>query len=118
MRLAILRGMQGTGRRWGWLAFAAVAAAVVAYLTFAGSAGISCGAYDGGPSPGAEERFCGYGPGDAARFGMRFYLVQLIPALPVLGGGAATFRGRPAWPIAAGIAAAIPTIALVWFFEP
>ena len=84
----------------------------------AGSAGISCGAYDGGPGSDAEERFCGYAPGEAARFALHFYLVQLIPALPVLAGGVAAFRGRAAWWIAAGIAAAVPTTALLWFLEP
>jgi hypothetical protein len=104
--------------RWGWLVLCIAVAAVLVLGTFVGSAGISCGAYDYGPNPGAEAAFCGYRSGEKQDLSTLFVLVQFIPALPVLAGGVMTSIGRSRRFVAAGIGVGIATTFVIWGLEP
>jgi hypothetical protein len=94
------------------------AAAVLCFATFIGSARGSCGAFDSGPNPGAEASFCGYRSGEAGHLSVLFVLVQLIPALPVLAGGALAFAGRSRAFVAAGVGLGLLTTLVIWKLEP
>lgn len=105
-------------RRWVWLAWSVVAALPVWWLTFIGSVGISCGAYDHGPNPGAEERFCGFASGEPRDYSLAFHLVQLIPTLPLLVTGLMVARGAPRRLLVLGAVGSAAAMALVWSLEP
>jgi hypothetical protein len=93
-------------------------AALLSYVTFIGSVGRSCGAYDTGPNPGAEAAFCGYRSGEAIDYSALFLLVQFLPALPALAGGAMACIGRSRRLAAAGLAVGVLTTVLIWVLEP
>jgi hypothetical protein len=98
---------------------AAVGLAVgLAYVTFVGSLLNSCGAGNHGPSPGAEEEFCGFGSGEPTDYSALFLFVQLIPAIPVLIGGLLTGLGRSRFFFAAGVGVGVLSTGLIWALEP
>jgi hypothetical protein len=87
---------------------ATVFGVVLCYITLLMVAGKSCGAFDSGPDTEAQEAFCD-GPWQ--------YLVGLVPAVPLIGGGVLSVIRRSPWPVGFGallaIAAAVATFALV-----
>jgi hypothetical protein len=102
----------------GWLLAAIGIAAVLTYITFVGSVLNSCGAGNHGPSPGAEEEFCGFGAGEASDYSRVFILVNLIPAAPVIAGGLLPLLGRSRVFFAAGVCAGLLATWLIWTLEP
>ena len=102
----------------GWLLAAIGVAVGLAYVTFVGSVLNSCGAGNHGPSPGAEEEFCGYGAGEPNDYSTVFILVNLIPSVPVVAGGLLPLLGRSRLFFAAGVCAGLLATALIWVLEP
>jgi hypothetical protein len=90
----------------------------LSYVTFVGSAGISCGAYNYGPDPGAEEAWCGYRSGYSRDYRTLFLLVQLTPAIPVLAGGVMAATGRSRLSVLAGLGVGVLVTILIWILEP
>jgi hypothetical protein len=83
-----------------------------------GSAGNSCGAFDSGPNPGAEERFCGYGSSEPTDYSDLFVFVNLIPAIPVLIGGLLATLGLSRLFFPAGVVLGLVCTGLIWALEP
>ena len=113
--------MMGERRRHsaGWLVAAIGVAALVAYATFVVSLLNSCGAGDHGPNTGAEEEFCGYGPGEPTDYSTLFLFVNLVvPAVPIVAGGLLPVLGRSRLFFVAGVATGMVATALIWAFEP
>ena len=104
--------------RWGWVVYGLGVAALLSYVTYVGSVGTSCGAFDSGPNPGAEEDWCGYGAGEPASHGAIFVLVQLIPAIPALAGGCLAAVGRSRLYAPAGVLVSFACMAVIWALEP
>ena len=104
--------------RLPWLVLSVVLAAVLTYITFAMSVGISCGAYNYGPNPGAEEAYCGYASGETRDFSAKFLLVQFIPAIPVLIGGVLPLFGHSRLYVAAGLGVGVLTTLVIWSVSP
>lgn len=106
------------GHSPGWLLAALGLAAALGYMTFVVSLLNSCGAGDHGPNPGAEEDFCGYGPGDPTDFSTLFLAVNLTPVVPVLLGGLLPVLGYSRLFFGAGIALGVIATGLIWTLEP
>jgi hypothetical protein len=102
----------------GWVLAAVGLAVALVYVTFVGSVLNSCGAGNHGPNPGAEEEFCGYGPGEPTDYSTLFVFVQLIPAIPVLVGGLLPGLGRSRLFFAAGVGVGALSTGLIWALEP
>ena len=104
--------------RLGWLLAAVVLAVPLVYITFFGSVGNSCGAFDSGPNPGAEERFCGYGSDEPTDYSALFVFVNFIPAIPVLIGGLLASAGLPRRFFPLGVGVGVVAAFLIWALEP
>ena len=104
--------------RPGWLLAAFGLAVGLVYVTFVGSLLNSCGAGNHGPSPGAEESFCGYGSGEPTDYRPRFVFVQLIPAVPVLVGGLLPSLGRSRLFFGVGVGVGLAATGFIWALEP
>jgi hypothetical protein len=102
----------------GWLLAALGIAAALGYITFVGSLLNSCGAGNHGPNPGAEEDFCGYGPGEPSDYSTLFVFVNLIPVIPVLVGGLLPVLGHSRLLFGAGVALGVIATGLIWTLEP
>jgi hypothetical protein len=102
----------------GWVLAAVGLAVGLVYATFVGSLLNSCGAGNHGPNPGAEEEFCGYGPGEPTDYSAFFLFVQFIPAIPLLIGGLLSGLGRSRLFFAAGVGLGGLSTGLIWALEP
>jgi hypothetical protein len=105
-------------RTAAWVVAAVVLAVALGYVTFVGSLLNSCGAGNHGPDPGAEEEFCGYGPGEPTDYSTLFLFVQLIPAIAVLVGGLLPGLGRSRLFFVAGVGVGVLSTGLIWALEP
>jgi hypothetical protein len=109
-------------RKWvagaAWVLAAVFVATALSYVTYLVSVGKSCGAFNSGPDPGAEEAFCGYGSGEPSDLSTVFVLVQIIPAIPVLAGGVLPALGRSRLFFAAGLCVGVLATASIWTLEP
>lgn len=106
------------GHSPGWFLAALGIAAALGYATFVGSLLNSCGAGNHGPNPGAEEDFCGYGPGEPTDYSTLFVVVNLVPVVPVLLGGLLPVVGRSRLFFVAGIALGLVATGAIWTLEP
>jgi hypothetical protein len=103
----------------GWIFGAAVVlAGALFYITFVGSVLNSCGAGNHGPSPGAEEDFCGYGAGEPNDYSTLFVFVNLVPAIPVLVGGLLPILGYSRLFFAVGLGVGVLATGAIWTLEP
>jgi hypothetical protein len=102
----------------GWVLAAVGVAVAFVYVTLVGSVLNSCGAGNHGPNPGAEEEFCGYGPGEPTDYSALFVFVQVIPAIPVLVGGLLPALGRSRLFFVAGVGVGVLATGLIWTLEP
>jgi hypothetical protein len=95
-----------------------VLAIPLVWVTYVGSLARSCGVYDGGPDPGAQEAFCGYAAGEPVEPSLLFVLLQLIPAIPLVAAGHAVMRGRPRLLSGVGLVVGVLCAVALWNLQP